>query len=163
MPEVVSIVVNWTGPLTLSEIRESALSGIYLVYGKYLRGRPAQKKKLLYCGISVNIGRRIHQHTKSKDNYVSENNHYWVGVIRYPEKANKSHREIAEHVFCFFCSPDANERKRVNPPHTEVYVISRWFNREMRSHPRYSGVPKLIPDVIVWNPETDSYRSGNLK
>jgi hypothetical protein len=153
-----TVIVDWLGPYSYSEIEENPDwgNGLYLATGKLKYERDAT---IQYCGITEGsfIGRFKNHHKVHRINREQE---FWIGSIKYPSDTSRYFLEMAESIIIFFWQPTLNERKRISTP-TSITLISKWFKQD--GSPRHKQHPmcKNLDDVISWDGKL--WRSGNLK
>jgi hypothetical protein len=176
MNKSIAIVIHWFGPYSVDKACELDGNGLYLVFGRNIKGRAPNQSKLLYCGISENkkgIGQRIKEHINDQHNYCHANNQWWIGRQVYPDVNADTHSreflEMAEWTMIYFSGTTSNIKKTKRPPKHNLYVINEWFmpnesasgisDRRLRN----VNVMKSIMDVQCWSPTTRLIRESNLK
>lgn len=153
-----TVIVDWHGPYSYSEVEEAPErgNGLYLATGKLKYGREAT---IQYCGITEGsfIGRFKTHHKVHKINREQE---FWLGTIQYPGDASRYFLEMAESIIIYFWQPALNERKRVHIP-KPITLVNKWFKKDGTPRRRQHTMCKHLDDVISWDGEL--WRSGNLQ
>lgn len=130
-------------------------------YGIRRLGRPWKRERLLYCGISEDaggIGARIAAHEDKE--WAHPSNQWWVGRVHLPSVASRTHLEIAEWGVVYFAAPVFNEKKKVNAPKVDCYLVNEWCfpDGKLRIHQKGKGAVERIPDAIAWSPDNEGVR-----
>lgn len=153
-----TVIVDWRGPYSYSEIEENSEwgNGLYLATGKLKYGREAE---IQYCGITEGrFIRRFKYHHKVKE--INREQCFWLGEIVYPTEASRHFLEIAESIIIYFWQPALNERKKLYVP-KPITLVSKWFKKDGSPRRRQHTMCKYLDDVISW--DGGLWRSGNLQ
>ena len=163
MPENMATIVDWYGPYnsttsTPAMVRAQAAAqkdygrGLYVAigHGKELRPGPL---KLLYVGISENLGTRLGSgHSTLAGLSISS---MWLGEIGTAGipgrrlKRTDPHLDTVEWMTAHFLRVPHNERKTVNPPPLSAVVLNRWWGIDYETS--MDRPVARWADVIEWN------------
>ena len=154
-----TVIVRWTGPLSLDEVCEFEGNGLYLLTGKQ---RYERQEQIQYCGITERrFCERINSMHPKLPLIREDSFSVWLGHIEYPRLFKRRHLEHAEHCFVSFWQPALNDKKRVWNPELPICFISQWFYRDGRPRRNRPSIIRDLPDVLWW--DTDRWRTGQLR
>ena len=162
--------VNWYGPFTHDEVNRLydknnlyegfSGNGLYAWTGKVKRQR--NNACLKYIGItSVTFWERFaakdHKHWNiNRDKYV------WLGKVQN-KKSTKVDLEAAEYLLISYCAPILNDQKTDTLPPFSCTVISKFFKKDKTAYQRVPSIIRPIPDVVIWNHESEKLSDGTLR
>jgi hypothetical protein len=153
-----TVIVDWHGPYSYSEVEETPDrgNGLYLATGKLRYEREAS---IQYCGITEgSFIRRFKSHHKVHE--INRDQEFWLGTVKYPGDPSRHFLETAESIIIYFWQPSLNERKKVFAP-KPITLINKWFKKDGAPRRRQHPMCKHLDDVISW--DGTLWRSGNLQ
>jgi hypothetical protein len=135
LAENIATVVDWYGPFARGEDAAVAKSwgtrGLYAAVGHKIAGTRGPRR-LLYVGISENLGRRLTAPHHKLSGLSGVN--IWLGDVSVPgipgRRAGKTnpHLDSAEWALVRFLRPPENQKKSFGMPASSCLVLNRWWD-----------------------------------
>jgi hypothetical protein len=153
-----TIILNWSGPYSLAEVREDRETGngLYLLTGKR---RYERNSTIQYCGITEKtFSERFRNHHKIFE--ITKEQKIWLAEVEYPKNFDRGILEMAEKIIIWTWQLPSNDKKKVSPSEP-VTILHFWFNKNGKPRRNQVSILKGFSDVLSWNGKL--WRSGNLK